>query len=247
VVERDPIVTAKCVASVDVISGGRMLFGVGAGWNLEEMRNHGTDPARRFGLMRERIEAMNAIWTQDEASYHGRHVDFDAIWCWPKPVQKPHPPVLVGGGGPRVLDRVLAYGDEWMPNRRGGDDALLARIAELRRRGRDAGRGDIPVTLVDREWDPRALARYEAAGVHRAMYWVPGGDRPATERGLDELAAAVAAYGRRGYPRPALTLGPAAAPRSARRPGAAGRPAPATGRSPPPARGAGGSTIRGRS
>ena len=110
VIERDPVITAKEVASVDVLSGGRFLFGVGAGWNTEEMRNHGTEPSRRFSVMRERIEAMKAIWTQDEASYSGKYVGFERIWSWPKPVQKPHPPVLVGGDGPRVLDRVIAYG-----------------------------------------------------------------------------------------------------------------------------------------
>src|SRR5215208_5148027 len=108
VIERDPIVTAKEVASLDRLSGGRFLFGVGAGWNAEEMANHGTDPARRFGVMRERIEAMKAIWTEDEASYHGRYVDFDRVWSWPKPVQEPHPPIIVGGNGERVLDRVIA-------------------------------------------------------------------------------------------------------------------------------------------
>ena len=86
VVQRDPIITAKEVASVDRLSGGRMIFGVGAGWNLEEMRDHGTDPARRFGIMRERVEAIKTIWAEDEASYHGRYVDFDRNCCWPKPV-----------------------------------------------------------------------------------------------------------------------------------------------------------------
>src|SRR5919198_4959564 len=124
VIERDPIVTAKQVASVDRLSGGRMLFGVGAGWNAEEMRNHGTDPARRFGVLRERIEAMKAIWISDRAEYHGRYVDFDPIWCWPKPLTEPHPPVLVGGHGKGVIDRVLAFGDEWMPNRFGDDDGI---------------------------------------------------------------------------------------------------------------------------
>src|SRR4051795_3390947 len=126
IVERDPIVTAKEVASLDRLSGGRFLFGVGAGWNREEMQNHGTDPARRFSLMRERIEAMKAIWTEDEAEYHGRYVDFDPVWSWPKPIQEPHPPVVVGGNGEKVLDRVLAFGDEWMPNRV-EDEALMER------------------------------------------------------------------------------------------------------------------------
>ncbi len=107
VIERDPITTAKEVASVDRLSGGRLEFGVGAGWNREEMRNHGTDPRVRMAVMAERIEAMKAIWTQDEASYHGEYVNFDRIWSWPKPAQRPHPPVLVGGNGPTVLDRVL--------------------------------------------------------------------------------------------------------------------------------------------
>src|SRR5437667_10262261 len=115
VAERDPIVTAKEVASLDHLSGGRFLFGVGAGWNREEMENHGTDPRTRFSLMAERVEAMKALWTDDEAEYHGRHVDFEPSWSWPKPVQKPHPPILVGGNGQKVIDRVLRFGDEWMP------------------------------------------------------------------------------------------------------------------------------------
>ena len=138
VIQRDPIITAKEVASLDRLSGGRFLFGVGAGWNVEEMQNHGTDPRGRFGLMRERIEAMKAIWTEDEASYHGRHVDFEPIWCWPKPVQEPHPPVLVGGNGERVLERVVAFGDEWMPNRTSG---LTERAAKLQELAADAGGG----------------------------------------------------------------------------------------------------------
>src|SRR5207244_9411181 len=105
VIERDPIVTAKEVASLDLLASGRFLFGIGAGWNEEEMENHGTDPRRRFGLMRERVEAMKAIWTEDEAEYHGRHVDFDPVWSWPKPAQKPHPPVVVGGAGAKVTAR----------------------------------------------------------------------------------------------------------------------------------------------
>src|SRR5215210_593867 len=131
VIERDPITTAKEVASVDHLSGGRLDFGVGAGWNRTEMRNHGTDPRTRMRLMRERIEAMQAIWTQEEASYNGRFVDFDRIWSWPEPLQHPWPPVLVGGGGPTVLDRVLGFGDAWFAQHR---QDPLARIAELRER-----------------------------------------------------------------------------------------------------------------
>ena len=190
VIERDPIITAKEVASVDVLSGGRFLFGVGAGWNVEEMRGHGTEASRRFGVMRERIEAMKAIWTEDEASYSGRYVGFERIWCWPKPAQKPHPPVLVGGNGPRVLDRVLAYGDEWMPNRTSVEE-LTARIAELGARAAQAGRDPIPVTVVGAEPDAAAIERLAQAGVHRVVVWLPQEDADAVERGFDRYAAAM--------------------------------------------------------
>src|SRR5215212_469898 len=133
VVERDPIVTAKQVASIDHLSGGRFEFGIGAGWNREEMANHGTDPRRRFGVMRERVEAMKEIWTQDEASYHGEHVDFERIWSWPKPAQRPHPPILVGGNGPTVIDRVLRFGDAWFPNY-GQREDFIRKLEDLRAR-----------------------------------------------------------------------------------------------------------------
>jgi probable F420-dependent oxidoreductase len=113
VVEHDPITLAKEVATVDQLSGGRFVFGVGGGWNLEEMANHGTDPARRWPLLRERVLVMKAIWTQDEAEFHGAFVNFDRLWAWPKPVQRPHPPVLIGGNGPHTLKRVIDYGDGW--------------------------------------------------------------------------------------------------------------------------------------
>ncbi len=196
--ERDPIVTAKQAASVDRLSGGRLLFGVGAGWNLEEMRNHGTDPARRFGILRERVEAIKEIWTSDEASYHGRHVDFERIWCWPKPLQAPHPPVLVGGHGKGVIDRVLAYGDEWMPNRIGDDERICARTERLRKAGEDSGRGPIPTTLANATAEPEVLERYERAGVHRAVFWVAPGDAGDIERRLDRRVAEIAAYERAG-------------------------------------------------
>jgi len=186
VIERDPIVTAKEVASLDRLSGGRFLFGVGAGWNIEEMENHGTNPRRRFALMRERIEAMKAIWTEDEAAYHGDQVDFDRIWCWPKPLQNPHPPVLVGGNGERVLERVVAFGDEWMPNRASG---LRERIQALNRLAGEAGRDPIPVTLSGATPDPALIERGEEAGVHRCAFYIEPADAGETERQLDELAS----------------------------------------------------------
>jgi probable F420-dependent oxidoreductase len=160
VIEHDPIVLAKEIASLQNLSGGRFVFGVGAGWNKLEMRNHGTDPATRHGNMRERVEAIKAIWTQEEAEYHGKHVDFDPIWQWPKP--DPAPPVFIGGNGPRVEDRVLRYGDGWMPNMKDVGE-LRERVAALRER---AGRR-VPVTFYGAQADQ--LDRYEEAGVDRAL------------------------------------------------------------------------------
>lgn len=196
VIERDPIITAKEVASVDRVSGGRFLFGVGAGWNVEEMRNHGTDPARRFGVMSDRIEAIKAIWTSDEATHRGQHVNFDRIWSWPKPLQRPHPPVLVGGNGQRVLDRVLAYGDEWMPNRV-KDDEMLARVADLSRRAEEAGRPSVPVTVMGLMRDPTRIERLERAGVHRGVFWVPS-VADEIEPAMDRYAALAREYERAG-------------------------------------------------
>ncbi len=115
VIERDPITLAKEVATLDYLSGGRFLFGIGGGWNAEEMANHGTEFAGRWKVLRERIEAMKAIWRDDDAAYHGDTVNFDPIWSWPKPAQKPHPPIYLGGHGPKALDRVVRYCDGWMP------------------------------------------------------------------------------------------------------------------------------------
>jgi probable F420-dependent oxidoreductase len=190
VIQRDPIITAKEVASLDLVSGGRFLFGVGAGWNEDEMENHGTDPRRRFGVMRERIEAMKEIWARDEASYHGRHVNFDPIWSWPKPVQQPHPPILVGGNGPTVLDRVLAYGDEWMPNRITDEAQFFARVAELQERARVAGR-NIQVTFSGAPSKPDVIGRLADAGIHRCVFYVRPGPAAEVERGLDQRAALV--------------------------------------------------------
>lgn len=160
VIEHDPIVLAKQITSLQNLSGGRFLFGVGAGWNKLEMLNHGTDPATRHGNMRERVEAMRAIWTQDEAEYHGKHVDFDPIWQWPKP-ERPVP-VFVGGNGPRVEDRVLRYADGWMPNMPDVGE-LRERVAALRER---AGK-HVPVTYYGAK--PDNLDAVAEAGVDRAL------------------------------------------------------------------------------
>jgi probable F420-dependent oxidoreductase len=187
VIERDPITTAKEVASLDRLSGGRLLFGVGAGWNLEEMANHGTDGSKRFGIMRERIEAMQAIWTQEQASYHGRYVDFDPIWAQPKPLQQPHPPILIGGNGPTVTNRVLTYGDEWMPNAMPDAAALQQRIREFHKSAEDSGRGALGVTLYAAPAKAQAIGDYERAGVHRYVFHMPSAPRDDAERRLEHL------------------------------------------------------------
>ena len=182
-IERDPIVTAKSVASVDHVSGGRFLFGIGGGWNRAEMANHGTSYETRWSLLRERVEAMKAIWTMDEAEYHGRMVDFGPILSWPKPVQKPHPPVILGGNGPNTLKRVVRYADGWMPNR--GD--IVGRIPELQRMAQDAGRGLIPVTAYGSEGGGAAeIERLRDAGIERVIYYLPADGRDAALRKLEE-------------------------------------------------------------
>jgi probable F420-dependent oxidoreductase len=186
-VERDPIITANAVASIDQLSGGRVDLGIGSGWNREEMANHGTDPRTRMRLMRERVEAMKAIWTMDEASYAGEFVNFDRIWCYPKPLQRPHPPILIGGAGERVIDRVLEYGDGWFPVYR---DLEPERIRDLRAR---AGR-DIYVEACGVPADPKALERCAEAGLHRVGHYLATGHTSHVERSLEQWEMAIATF-----------------------------------------------------
>jgi probable F420-dependent oxidoreductase len=188
VVERDPITTAKEVASLDHLSGGRFEFGVGAGWNREEMRNHGTDPRTRMRLMAERIQAMKAIWTEEEASFKGDFVEFERIWSWPKPAQRPHPPVLVGGNGPTVLDRVLAFGDAWFPNHSRGGGNILERAREL------WARADRPIDLMVMGVppDPAVLDDLQAGGCRRAVHWIPSANLDRVQRALERWESAIA-------------------------------------------------------
>jgi probable F420-dependent oxidoreductase len=169
--QRDPIQTAKLVASIDQVSNGRFLFGVGGGWNVDEMENHGTDPKTRFKLMRERIEAMKAIWTKTETEYHGDMVNFDPIRAWPKPVQKPYPPILVGGAWPQAARRAVRYGDGWCPIGGRAGSSPLDVLDQFRRMARDAGRDPhtLPVTLFNPEEDADQLARYRDLGVVRVV------------------------------------------------------------------------------
>ncbi|MEK8172809.1 LLM class flavin-dependent oxidoreductase [Streptomyces sp. M19] len=191
-----PLVLAKTVATVDQLSGGRVDFGIGGGWAEQEMANHGVDPRRRFARMREHTEAIRALWTAREVSYSGRHVSFERAGSWPKPLQWPHPPVLVGGMGPTVFDRVLAYGDAWLPDY--GDEATfdrtLSRVPELRARAEDAGRGGVPVVLSGVPHDPRVLERCERAGVRRVLTLLPAAGRSVVERCLETYEQAIARW-----------------------------------------------------
>ena len=186
VVERDPIVTAKEVATVDFLSGGRFLFGVGGGWNREEMANHGTDFTTRFALLRERVLAMKEIWTHDEAEFHGTLVDFDALWQWPKPVQRPHPPVIVAGNGPGSIARAVDYGDGWMPIAGRGDTA--EQIEMLQKAAAGAGRGRLPVTVFGAPPKPAVLDGYVDLGVDRCLIALPSAPADDTLRRLDRYA-----------------------------------------------------------
>jgi probable F420-dependent oxidoreductase len=190
VVQRDPIHTAKQVASLDQLSGGRFLFGVGGGWNEEEMNNHGTPFEGRFGLLRERVEAMKAIWTQKEAEYHGERVDFDPIFMWPKPVQKPHPPIHVGGAWPGGARRAVRYGDGWMPIG-GRDDDLEKQIPSFRRLAADAGRdpAGLEVSIFGAAGAAKVVAKYRDAGADRVVFGLPPVARGEMLPLLDRLAA----------------------------------------------------------
>lgn len=186
--QHDPIILAKQVATIDHLSGGRFLFGVGAGWLVEEMRNHGVQPQLRWDLMREQLSAMKAIWADEEAEFHGQFVDFDPICLWPKPVQAPHPPVLIGGVGPRMLRIAAEHGDAWMPI---VDDTteFETQFAQLRDFCKEAGRADIEVTAI--MWEPEAndqlLTRCAELGVSRCVMPAPADDLAGLEAYLDRF------------------------------------------------------------
>jgi probable F420-dependent oxidoreductase len=176
VAQRDPIQTAKLVTSIDRISGGRFLFGVGGGWNAEEMADHGTPFAARFALMRERIAAMKAIWTEDEPEYHGELVAFAKMKSGPKPLQKPHPPVIVGGAFPYAARRALRYGDGWVPHAaRPQYPDVTAFMPQFREMAAAAGRSlaEVPVTVFGVAEDRDLLARYRDRGIARVVVSLP--------------------------------------------------------------------------
>src|SRR3989454_12065429 len=178
IIQRDPIITAKEVASLDMLCDGRFIFGIGGGWNAEEMENHGTIFKKRWRVLRERVLAMKEIWTKEEAEFHGEFVNFDRIWSHPKPVQKPHPPILMGGDGPTTFDRVVEFADGWMPPARSGRNPA-EKIGLLTQRAEKAGRDpkSISVTIFFAKPEKATLEGLRAAGVERAIFGVPSEGR----------------------------------------------------------------------
>ncbi|MFB7548366.1 LLM class F420-dependent oxidoreductase [Streptomyces sp. NPDC056154] len=186
--QRDPIITAKEVASLDLVSGGRVILGVGVGWNREEMRNHGTDPATRGRLTDERLRAMRELWTAEKAEFHGEFVDFDPVFAWPKPVQRPHPPIYVGGGE-GAFPRVARLGDAWLANSMSPQE-LGPRIERLRA----LADREVPVTVYAAPDDPAQIDGYLALGVERLLFYVPTLPERETLEYLDGLVAVAARY-----------------------------------------------------
>lgn len=186
--EHEPIALAKAVASLDQLSGGRVEFGIGGGWNVEEMENHGARYDTRFKLMRERILAMKALWTQEEAEYHGDLVDFDKVWSYPKPAQKPHPPILLGGETDYTLRRVVEYCDGWFPRPARGWD-IRHEVGRLHRVAESAGRDPktLSVSVFRAPSDRAALQEYREAGVDRAVLEIP-------DQGRDDILRLLDAY-----------------------------------------------------
>jgi probable F420-dependent oxidoreductase len=189
IIERDTITTAKSVASLDMLSNGRFEFGIGAGWNAEEMENHGTEFKTRFKRLREQVLAMKQIWTKDEAEYHGQFVNFDKIWAWPKPVQKPSPPVLLGGESGHTLQRVVDFCEGWFPRGR-APEVILPGIKDLKMRAEKAGRDfkSISISIFGAKPDQATLDTYAGAGVTRAIMRLPSEGRDKILPLLDQYA-----------------------------------------------------------
>jgi probable F420-dependent oxidoreductase len=192
IAQRDPIQTAKLVASIDQVSGGRFVFGVGNGWNQDEMENHGTAYATRHKRARENIEAMKEIWTKSKAEYHGEFVNFDPMMTWPKPVQKPHPPILVGGAYPYSARRAVRYADGWMPQVTKGNPTPLTELIPLFRQmctdaGRDPAKMDISIGGQAPDLD--LAMRYRDLGVNTMSTSLPSEKRDTILPILDKWVA----------------------------------------------------------
>lgn len=189
VIQRDTIILAKEVASLDLLSGGRFIFGIGGGWNVEEMNNHGTEFRTRWKKLREQVAALKKIWAEDEPEFHGEFVRFDPIWSWPKPVQKPHPPILLGGHSRQVLRRVVDYCDGWLPLGVRGT-SVIQQIEELRRLAEEKGRDprSVSISVYFAPADPEAVDAFRAAGVERVIFGLPPAGRDQILPLLDRYA-----------------------------------------------------------
>ena len=190
--QRDPIITAKSVASLDQLSGGRFIFGIGGGWNVEEMENHGTRYESRFKILRERVLAMQALWTHDTAEFHGEFVTFDPVWLYPKPKKKPYPPILLGGESDHTLRRVVEFGNGWLPRAHRGFEPDRA-VARLRQAAAAGGRDPtaFSITVFNAPTDEAVLASYREAGIHRVLLEAPDRGRDEVLRVLDRNAPLV--------------------------------------------------------
>ncbi len=188
--QHDPIVLAKVIASLDMLSGGRFEFGIGGGWNVDEMENHGVRYKTRFKQMREHTEAMKAIWTQDEASYQGEFVQFDPIWSWPKPVQRPHPPILLGGETDYTLRRIVKYCDGWIPRGGGRGFEPKAGIKRLHDMANEYGRDpkELSTTMFRGPTGKAELDECREAGIDRVLYEIPDGGRDDALKAADDIA-----------------------------------------------------------
>ena len=189
--QRDPIQTAKSVATVDQLSGGRFLFGVGIGWNSDEMENHGTPFNKRITVCRENIEAMQQIWTQNKAEYHGQCVNFDPMMTSPKPVQNPYPPIWVGGSIPAGAKRALQYGDGWLPHAFRPEYRLIDKLELWEEMKQEAGHS-VPVTPFGAEHDPDAWPEYQEKGMERIVISMASESADEVLPKLDAMAAGVA-------------------------------------------------------
>ncbi len=196
VAQHDPLWLAKQVATLDVISGGRFELGIGYGWNKEELRHHGVAYGERRAVLREKVLAMRALWMDDEASFHGEHVAFDASWAWPKPVQEPHPPIVMGGGiGPKTFAHIIEFCDGWMPLH--GRYDVGAGMVRLRRAAEEAGRdpASIDIGVFQAPPKPERIEELRAAGVSRALFGLPQTSRDDARAALDEYAGLVERFG----------------------------------------------------
>ena len=182
--QRDPIVTAKSVASLDELSGGRVVFGIGGGWNVDEMENHGAQYSSRFKLLRENVLAMKQLWTEEQAEFHGEFVDFDPAFCWPKPLQTPHPPIILGGETDYTLKRVVEFCDGWLPRPRADIKDGMKRLRRIADEG-ERNLETISVTVFGAPPKLEKLEQYRGMGVDRALLQIPTQDRESCLRVLD--------------------------------------------------------------